>query len=213
MNALLDTLRATVEALILTTGYWGIGVLMFVENIVPPVPAEFVLPFAGFLVASGDLAFAGVLTAATLGSTLGTCAFYAVGRTLGEPRVQRLVARYGRWILVSEGDYAAALARFHRHGAVAVFWGRFVPGLRSLVSLPAGVTGMPFGHFAVLTVAGTTLWNVALIGAGVLLERRWGQVVALLERAESGFWVLALVCVIAWLVRRWTRTRTVADPS
>lgn len=208
---LLDTLRATVEGLILATGYTGIAVVMFVENVVPPIPAEFVLPFAGFLVAAGDLTFAGVLAAATLGATLGTCTFYVVGRVVGEEGVRRLVAKYGKWIFVREVSYVAALDSFRRHGDAAVFWGRFVPGMRSVVSLPAGVSGMPFGRFAVLTVAGTSTWNVVLIGAGLLLESRWLHVVLLLERLEWVMWLLVVLAVSVWLVRRWSTPRPAPD--
>jgi membrane protein DedA with SNARE-associated domain len=208
VNALLDALRATVEGLILATGYVGIGTAMFVENVMPPVPAEFVLPFAGLLVAAGDLSFAGVLASATLGSTLGTCVFYVVARTVGDAGVRRLVTRWGTWIFVSEARYAAALAAFRRHGDAAVFWGRFVPGIRSVVSLPAGVSGMPFARFAALTVAGTALWNGVLLLAGVLLESQWARVVLLLERLELVAWLLVVVGVSVWLIRRRARART-----
>jgi membrane protein DedA with SNARE-associated domain len=196
-----------VEGLILVYGYAGIAVVMFVENVVPPIPAEFVLPFAGFLVSAGDLSFGGVLAASSLGSVLGTFVFYGIGRALGEERVARLVARHGRWILVREAHYRSALAAFRRHGDAAVFWCRFVPGLRSLISLPAGVARMPFGRFALLTVAGPAAWNAILVVAGVLLERRWADVVGALERLEVGLWVLAAALIAAWLVRRRTAAR------
>jgi membrane protein DedA with SNARE-associated domain len=208
VSTLVERVRAIVEGLILAYGYVGIAVAIFVENVVPPIPAEFVLPFAGFLVSSGRLSFAGVLAAATLGSTLGTLAFYVAGRSLGEARVGRLVARHGRWILVREASYRSALETFRRHGDGAVFWARFVPGLRSIVSLPAGIARMPFGRFALLTLAGTATWNAVLILAGILLESRWDTVLLTLERLEATLWVVGGLALAAWLLHRRASART-----
>jgi membrane protein DedA with SNARE-associated domain len=164
VTAILDGLKTFMIGLVEAMGYAGLAVLSLLENLVPPVPSEFVLPFAGFLVAEGRLNALLVLLATTLGGFAGTTAFYWLGRRLGEERVRRFIGRYGRFVLLRVADYDDALAFFHRHEAQVVFWARFVPGVRSLISLPAGVAGMGFGRFGLYTLLGTvafaTEWRV-----------------------------------------------------
>lgn len=190
-----------VEAL----GYVGLAVLSLFENVVPPVPSEFVLPFAGFLVAEGRLNVLLVLLATSVGGFLGTTAFYWLGRVMGEERVRAFIARYGRFVLLRVADYDDALAFFQRYDAQVVFWARFVPGVRSLISLPAGVAGMGFGRFALYTVMGTVLWNGALVAAGWALGERWQEVLDVVDRLEGPLWVLLALVVVGWIV--WQRRR------
>jgi len=190
-----------VEAL----GYVGLTFLSLLENVVPPVPSEFVLPFAGFLVAEGRLNVVLVLLATSLGGFVGTTAFYWLGRVLGEERVRAFIDRYGRYVLLRVADYDDAFSFFQRYDAQVVFWARFVPGVRSLISLPAGVAGMGFGRFALYTVLGTALWNGALVTAGWVLGERWEAVLAIVDRLEALLWVLLGAAVVGWVV--WQRRR------
>src|SRR5690625_2889852 len=159
--------------LVESVGYLGLALLSLLENLVPPIPSEFVLPFAGFLVAEGRLNGPLALLATTLGGFAGTSAFYWLGRRLGDERVRAFIGRYGRYVLLQAADYDDALAYFQNHDVKVIFWGRFVPGVRTLISLPAGVARMPFGRFALYTLLGTALWNAALLMAGWLLGERW----------------------------------------
>lgn len=202
MTAFLDALKELMLAVVERLGYGGLAMLSLFENLVPPLPSEFVLPFAGFLVAEGRLSLPLVLLATTFGGFLGTTAFYWLGRRLGDAKVRAFIARFGRYVLLQEADYDEALAFFQKHDAVVVFWGRFVPGLRSLISLPAGVAAMPFGRFATYTLLGTVAWNAALLLAGWALGERWSVVLRTVDRFEVYLWVAAAASVIAWVAWR-----------
>ena len=182
-------------------GELGVGLLVLLENIVPPIPSEVVLPFSGALVADGRFTFVGVLIASTLGSVLGAVLLYELGRRLGEDRVARGLARIP---LVTEDDIDRGSDWFSRHGHAAVLTGRLVPGVRSVVSIPAGAQAMPRHTFLLLTIGGTVVWNALLIGAGVLLGRQW-QTVEQYTRWLDVAMVAAVVLVVARL--GWRRFR------
>lgn len=203
MSNLLDNLSELMTRLVDLLGYPGLSLVMLIENIIPPIPSEIVLPFAGFQVAEGEMNFFLVLLFTSAGAFAGTAAFYLLGRSLGDARVRAFIRRFGRFVLLREADYEEALAFFRLHDSKVVFWARFIPGVRSLISLPAGVAGMSFQRFAVFTVAGTLLWNVVLVGAGMVLGQRWDSVLAVVDRLESVLWVLLAVFVIGWFV--WQR--------
>lgn len=148
----------------------GIALLVLLEVVFPPIPSEVVLPFAGALVADGRFTAVGAVTAATVGSVLGAQLLYEGARAVGEQRVTALLARAP---LVTSEDVERGSTWFRRHGPTAVLTGRLVPGVRSVVSVPAGAQAMPRGRFLLLTTLGSTVWNAALIGAGVALGRRW----------------------------------------
>lgn len=193
----LDVVRALGEV--------GIGLLVLVENLVPPIPSEVVLPFSGALVSGGRFTFAAVLLASTAGSVLGALLLYELGRHLGHDRVVRGLARIP---LVEHSDLERGTEWFRRHGPTAVLTGRVVPGIRSVVSVPAGVERMPRGRFLALTTAGTATWNALLVGAGVLLGRRWQDV------ADYTRWLdVAMLIAVAWgVVRLVQRHRTDDGP-
>lgn len=199
MAYLLDQLRLFVEYLILTLGYPGLALIMFLENLFPPIPSEVVLPFAGSLVADGELSLVGVLVASTLGATLGTGLFYYLGARLGERRTRGLLRRYGRFIGLDEDDLDRSLALFRRFERGVIFFGRFMPAVRTLISLPAGVARMRLTVFLFFTVLGTLAWNALLVGTGVLLGERWEEILALVDRYETFFW-LAVAALAVWFV-------------
>ena len=208
MSGLLDRLSEFMLRLVDLLGYLGLSLVMLIENIIPPIPSELVLPFAGFLVAEGSMNYLLVLLFTTVGAFAGTTAFYFLGRGLGDARVRHFIKRYGRWVLLQEADYDEALSFFRRHDSKVVFWARFVPAVRSLISLPAGVAGMSFRRFAVFTVLGTLLWNTVLVTAGRFLGERWDSVLAVVDRLESVLWVLLGLFVVGWFIwQRRTRAR------
>lgn len=203
VSGVLDGLKAFMLQLVETLGYGGLALLSLIENLIPPIPSEFVLPFAGFLVADGRLNVLLVLLATSAGGFAGTAAFYWLGRRLGDARVRAFIKRFGRYVALREADYDEALNFFQRHDTKVVFWGRFVPGVRSLISLPAGVAEMRFGRFTVYTLIGTLLWNSLLVAAGWVLGERWQLVLDVVDRLEAVLWVLLAAAVIAWFV--WQR--------
>lgn len=162
-----------IQGVIESLGYFGIALLVLVENVVPPIPSEVVLPLAGYVATRGELSLLGVIIASTVGSTAGALPVYYGGQRLGRNRVLRAAERHGCWLGVSPDDIDRAHDWFRRHRSGAVFFGRLVPGLRSLISLPAGIARMEIWRFVIYTAAGSALWNGALTGAGYLLVHRF----------------------------------------
>lgn len=185
-------------------GAVGAGLLTLVETVFPPIPSEVVLPLAGYLAGRGDLDFAAVLVAATIGSVLGALLLYAAGARLGRDRATALLCRLP---LVEERDVLRAERWFDDHGRTAVLSGRLVPGVRSLVSLPAGAQRMPLWSFTALTTVGSLTWNTLLVGAGALLGRQWEvveQYADVLNYAVTG----VVVVLGTWFVVRRLRRRS-----
>lgn len=161
-----DWIVSTIRSL----GYTGVVALTFLENLFPPIPSELVIPLAGFVAATDRLNVWWVIVAGTAGSLIGAVLWYEIGRRVGERRVRRWVDRFGKWITLSAKDVDRAQGWFKRHGGMAVFLGRLVPGVRTFVSLPAGFAGMPRLPFLLYSAAGTALWTGALAYAGVALK-------------------------------------------
>ena len=194
--SLLDGVAPLAEHVVDTVGYAGLGVVMLAEAVLP-VPSEVVLPLVGLQVSAGHLAFWGTVLAATLGSVLGAWTLHLVGRLGGRPLVLRLPAFLG----LTEQRLARAESWFGRRGDVLVLLGRLVPGVRGVVSVPAGTLGMPWWRFTVLTAIGSLGWNTALIGLGTALGTRSAAVLravtsdALLVAAATGVVVLVVLAV------------------
>ena len=173
-------------------GYLGIGFLMFLENVFPPIPSEVIMPLGGFLAEQDKLDFWVVVLAGTLGSTVGQLALYYLGAAVGERRLKRWAKRHGRWMAVSVDEIDRAKDWFDRHGGMAVFICRLVPALRSLISLPAGVVKMPLPQFLAFTIVGTALWTAALAYAGRLLGQNYDKVEQYLNPASYAIVVILL---------------------
>jgi len=191
-----------VQTIMDTLGYPGIAILMFLEVVFPPIPSEVIMPLGGFASNKGSLNMFGVVTAGTAGSMAGAVVFYYVGKIVGTERLVMLADTYGKWLTVSGEDVQKADHWFDRHGEKVVLLCRLVPGIRSLVSLPAGVAMMKMLPFLLYTLIGTVIWNIALTGAGYFL----GQNYELVDQymGDSGKIVLgalAVLAVILYVVR------------
>ena len=205
----LTGLSGFVADVIAALGAWGVGLLTLVETVFPPIPSEVVLPLAGFLSQQGRMALPWVFVGATLGSVLGACLLYGAGARLGAERATRVLCRVP---LMEPSDVERAEHWFDRHGRAAVFFGRLIPGVRSLISVPAGSRGMPLATFVLYTTAGSALWNAALIGAGVGLGTQWQRVeryAGLLDKVV----IAVLVGLVAWAVARRLRRRSTERAS
>ncbi len=165
----LSGLAGWVASVIDALGEAGVGLLVALENIVPPIPSEIVLSMAGYLASAGRVGLALVWAAATLGALIGALLLYWLGRGLGEERLRRWLDRIP---LVDAGDLDKADRWFERHAKAAVLFGRCAPVVRSLVSIPAGANRMPLGQFALFTAIGSGVWNALFIGAGYTLGSR-----------------------------------------
>lgn len=159
-----------------TAGIAGVAVLMFVENVFPPIPSELIMPLAGFTAARGRMNFFLALAAGSFGSLLGALLWYYIGMKVGATRLKRWSLKYGRWMTLSPEDIDRSCAWFYRHGGKAVLMGRLVPAVRTLISVPAGIAGMPLGPFLLYSSIGTIMWTSMLAGAGYLLEHQYHKV-------------------------------------
>ncbi|MGC1395501.1 MAG: DedA family protein, partial [Coleofasciculaceae cyanobacterium] len=182
--------------------YWGIGLLMFAENLFPPIPSELIMPLAGFTIAQGKMDFTLAVLAGVVGTILGALPWYYAGKIVGEERIKSLADKYGKWITVSSKDIDKAKRWFDRYGNNAVLFGRIVPGVRTLISLPAGLSVMPIVPFLIYSTIGTTLWVIFLTGAGYLLGNNYQVVEEYLAPVSKGVLVLILVAFAVWIFRK-----------
>lgn len=165
-----------ITRLIEQMGYFGIALLMFLENLFPPLPSEVIMPMAGYTAARGDLAIAGVILAGLAGTLSGALFWYGIARWLGDERLQRWADRHGRWITLSADDIRKLDDWFDRHSRWAVPAGHLIPGIRTLISIPAGIFEMGLARFILLTSIGAGVWTTTLGLAGFVLGKRFDQV-------------------------------------
>lgn len=191
-------------------GVVGAALLIFAENLFPPLPSEVILPLAGFTASLGTFSLVWVIAATTVGSVLGAVVLYWLGRTIGADRLRTMADRLP---LMHGGDVDRAMDFFARHGGKAVFFGRMVPLFRSLVSIPAGVQRMPMGRFVALSTAGSLIWNTVFVVAGYLLGQNW----AVVEQSAGVLqWIViaAVVVAVGVFVGRRLRSRArQSDPG
>ncbi len=205
MSELLQQLAEIIQQIITTLGYPGIAFVMFAENVFPPIPSELVMPFAGFVVAEGQLSFVGVWIAGVLGSVLGAVVLYYLGMWAGDTVVRGILRRYGRWLGTSESDYDRALRFFTRYGEWVVFFGRLIPLVRSIISIPAGAEHMPLPRFLLFTTLGSAIWSGLLAFAGMTLGENWEQVTGFVEQYQDVVvvaLVLLTVLFVGWVIYR-----------
>lgn len=167
-----------ITRLIADMGYAGIAFLMFLENLFPPIPSEIIMPMAGFTAADGELSLAGVLIAGTIGTLAGALFWYAVARWVSEERLRTWLERHGRWLTMAPGNVDRVQARFRRNQRWAIPIGHLIPGIRTLISIPAGLFAVGLVRFIILTSAGGGIWTSALGLAGFVLGRRFRDVEA-----------------------------------
>ena len=187
-----------------TIGAPGVGVATALETVFPPVPSEVVLPLAGYTASQGHYGVVAAVVWATVGSLVGALVLYCAGAAWGADRVRATAERIP---LVGARDVDRSIDWFGRHGRSAVLLGRLVPGVRSLVSVPAGIDRMPVWQFAGYTTAGSLLWNAALIGAGYELGSRWHLVEGYVSEVSTVVYALLAVAAAVFVVRRVRRRR------
>ncbi len=190
-------------------GYGAIFAAMFLENLFPPIPSELIMPLGGFYVQQGKLAFLPVVIAGLLGTVLGALPWYGIGRLVNEERIEDWLTRHGRWIGISPQELRRSRTWFNRHGTALVFWGRLVPGIRTLISVPAGMEMMPMAPFLAWTTAGSLIWTLLLTVAGLLLGESYTRVELWIEpvaKLVKVLLALAAVSFLAWLgLRIWKK--------
>jgi membrane protein DedA with SNARE-associated domain len=184
--------------LIESGGYWGIALLMALENVFPPIPSEVIMGFGGIAVAHGRMAFVPLLAFGTLGSVIGNYAWYLVGRFVGLDRLRPFVERWGRWLTVDWRAMERLNDFFDAHGGKTVLIFRILPTFRTMVSLPAGLTGMPQWKFLVMTAIGTGVWNSFCTALGYWLGRHF----TVMEQFTGPAAIALFGAVVAWYLYR-----------
>lgn len=201
----LGGLTGWVAGVIDAAGALGVALLVALESIIPPIPSEIVLAMAGYLAGEGRFNVVLVVLAATAGSLLGALVLYWLGAVVGEDRLKRWLDRLP---LVDLDDLEKADRWFERRGRWAVFFGRMVPVVRSLVSIPAGANRMPLTEFAVLTTLGSGIWNSLFVGLGFALGARWQQVEQYSNWFDYGILAVFVVMIAWWVVKKSRRRRS-----
>lgn len=180
-------------------GYIGIFLLIMVENLFPPIPSEIILTFGGFMTTVSSLNVVMVIIVATLGSVVGAILLYKVASYFGKARLTKIVLKHGRILRLKESDIERAENFFLKYGSWAVFLCRMIPLIRSLISIPAGMTKMKMSRFLVLTTAGSLLWNTVLIGLGAFLGESWNEIVVFMDSFSTIIYSIIAVIVVVGL--------------
>lgn len=207
-----DSIVNWVISLMELLGSPGVGLAVFLENVFPPIPSEVILPLAGFTSSQGNMNVVAAFIWATVGSVVGAYLLYGVGAVIGAERLRRIAD----WMwLVEPEDVDKSLRWFDKYGKVSILFGRLIPGVRSLISIPAGIDRMNVASFGLFTLLGSAVWNALLIYLGFVLGENWEQVSAGIDQFSSVIkivLVLLLVVVIALLVRRQNKRKKQDKP-
>lgn len=189
-------------------GYPGLALVMFLENVFPPIPSEIVLPLAGTLTVSSDPSVApefnivNVILWATIGSFAGAWLWYWIGYLISEERVRKLLQKIGKIIMITEEDLDRALDWFGRYGEWCVFFGRMVPIIRTIISVPAGLSKMHWLKFSIFTILGTSLWNIFLGFAGRILGDNYTVIIEWIDRFKYLVIIICVIAVVVFYIRR-----------
>lgn len=195
-------MEQTIMEIINNYGYLGIFLLITLENIFPPIPSEVILLFGGFMTTCSGLEIYGVVLVATAGSLAGAIILYQVSSLLDAERLERIVDRWGHILRLRRQDIQRADRWFDRYGVWTVFFCRLVPILRSLVSIPAGMSHMNFGKFILFTTAGTLIWNTILVHIGAVVGASWESVVGYWDIYSHVVFVILGLLLAAVIIRR-----------
>ncbi|MDO4251577.1 MAG: DedA family protein [Moraxella sp.] len=168
---------------------------MFAENVFPPIPSELIMPAAGFAASKGTMGLFAVIVAGTLGSVLGALPLYYLGTVFDEKRLLGLTEKYGKYVLVKPSDVTNAQAWFNKYGYWVIFFGRMIPAIRSLISIPAGMNRMPMLPFLLLTTIGSAIWTSLLAYAGFVLGANYSKVEAFISPISKVVVVIVLIVV------------------
>tara|TARA_B100001029_G_scaffold124862_1_gene104062 strand:- start:692 stop:1336 length:645 start_codon:yes stop_codon:yes gene_type:complete len=181
--------------------YVLIGLAMFLENLIPPIPSEIIMPLGGYLVYQGYLNFVIVTFFGLLGTVAGAIPWYYLGKLLNEKKISQFIQKKGRFSGITKKDIEKSRFWFDKYGTSLVFWGRLVPGIRTLISIPAGIELMPLGKFLVWTSLGSLIWVILLTTAGYLLAEKYMQTYEYLDNFKIFFKPILIFIVLFFIVK------------
>ncbi|MCP3740507.1 DedA family protein [Rossellomorea sp. BNER] len=181
-------------------GYIGIFIMIALENVFPPIPSEVILTFGGMMTTFSDLTITGVIIAATSGSIVGAVILYKIGNLLDVERLEKIVDRWGSILRVKREDIYKADRWFDKYGYWTVLLCRMVPLIRSLISIPAGMSRMKFPIFLLYTTIGTLIWNIILVSVGAAFGESWEKIVHFMDIYSNVFYVLIALTFITFII-------------
>lgn len=202
INALVDWLVQAIDSF----GYFGVGLAIFLESFIAPIPSQIILPFSGFVASQGSLNIVLVIIVAAFGAYLGTLPFYFVG-LWGDEFVNRFLKKYGKYLFISEDDLEKGYTAFEKYGSGIVFFGRLIPIVRSVISFPAGAARMNFWVFSIFTYAGSLVFASIMCLAGYLMGESWHIVAVYTEEYER---VAIAILAILLLLYIWRGIRNLS---
>ena len=202
LGDVLNAIKIWVEQIISSMGYVGLYLVMFLENVFPPIPSEVVLPLAGSLTLTGRFSVFWITVIGMLGSLTGAFLFYGLGRWLGESRVRTIMEKYGRYALLSTNDLDRSLEWFDKYDDWVIFFSRMVPIVRSLISIPAGIASMNITKFSFFTILGTALWSFLLALGGRLLGEQWPLIAEFINTYQNIVLAIAVAAVLLFIGSR-----------
>lgn len=181
-------------------GYLGVLLLMALENVFPPIPSEVILSFGGFMTTYSRLTTIGIIFAATIGSVVGAIILYGIGRILDVARLEKIIDKWGHILRLKKEDLYKADAWFDKYGIWTVLFCRMVPLIRSLISIPAGMSNMNFWYFLIFTTVGTLIWNIILVSIGAALGESWEEILSYLGvYSNIVYAIIAIICILILL--------------
>lgn len=190
-------MEAFIEQIMNSYGYLGIGLLILIENVFPPIPSEVILTFGGLMTTRTNLTVLGVIISATIGSLLGAIVLYLIGKILNKDRLIKIVeSKYGRLLRVKRKDIESADKWFLEKGTGTVFFCRFIPVVRSLISIPAGMSEMSMVKFIIYTVVGSAIWNTVLVCVGAFAGSQIDNILNILDNVSHIVLILLIVIFI-----------------
>lgn len=195
-------MQEIIISLINQFGYFGILFLVAIENIFPPIPSEVILSFGGFMTTYTKMNIVGVIIASTIGSIIGAIALYYIGKILNKERLEKIISgKIGKILRLKKKDIEKADHWFDTKGYYTVFFCRFIPIVRSLISIPAGMSEMNFPKFIILTTLGSLIWNSILIILGSIMGSNWNKIVNIMDKySKIGLIILIIVIIICLII-------------
>lgn len=181
-------------------GYWGLFLLMVLENVFPPIPSEIVLPFSGFMTVSSSLTITGVILASTFGSVVGALILYSIGYMVNITKLEKSIDKWGHILRITTQDLQKANTWFARFGYWTILFGRMIPLIRSLISVPAGMAKMYLYLFLLFTTIGTIIWNTILIMMGATLGENWDKILQWMETYSSFAYLLIFIGLVVFVI-------------
>ncbi|MGB7251177.1 MAG: DedA family protein [Phormidesmis sp.] len=204
-----ENVLAWVTHMVTVFGYWGIAFMMFLENLIPPIPSELIMPLAGFAASRGEMNLQVAIAFGSAGSLLGALLWYYVGWYLGLERLKALLDRYGHWVGLSSADLDNAQRWFIKRGPWTVGLCRMIPGIRTYVSIPAGVTRMALVPFLLYSTVGTILWTAFLTMSGYWLGSEYERIGAWMAPVAKVVSIVVIAVTLIWFIKRVMRRRRV----